>query len=128
MRFLIDMNLSPLWVARLEEGGYDSVHWRDLGRADAPDSEILEFARENGFIVFTQDLDFGAILSQTGDDSPSVVQVREQNVDPESVGDAVLAALAQCRAVLIEGALVTIDLRRAKAKSLPIRRHLRTDE
>jgi len=44
MKFLIDMNLSPLWVPFLVEKGFASVHWSTVGQPWAPDSEIFDFA------------------------------------------------------------------------------------
>ena len=41
MKFLIDMNLSPLWVSFLAENGFESVNWSTVGRPAAPDSEIF---------------------------------------------------------------------------------------
>lgn len=122
MRFLIDMNLSPLWEEVLRAAGHEAVHWSTVGSPNAPDSEIMAYAYEGKWIVLTHDLDFGTLLAYTGADGPSVVQLREQNVDPAAIGPAVIAGLAQCRGPLEMGALVTIDLRRAKARILPLRR------
>jgi predicted nuclease of predicted toxin-antitoxin system len=59
MKFLGDMNLSPLWVPFLASHGFEAIHWSTVGQPWAPDSEILAFAVDNGYIVFTHDLDFG---------------------------------------------------------------------
>jgi Domain of unknown function (DUF5615) len=53
------MNLSPQWTAFFAENGVQAKHWVDLGDPTARDSDIMDFARANGFIVFTHDLDFG---------------------------------------------------------------------
>jgi predicted nuclease of predicted toxin-antitoxin system len=90
MRLLIDMNLSPRWVGVLVEGGFEAAHWSILGRMDAPDSEIMVYARANDYVVLTHDLDFGAILAATQGEKPSVVQIRAENVSPYSLGDLVL--------------------------------------
>lgn len=121
MKFLVDMNLSPLWCKFLIEAGFESEHWSDVGLPDAPDEVIFTTALKRGSIVFTHDLDFGSILALTGAKGPSVVQLREQDVDPQSIGMAVIEALRQCEEILEKGAIVTIDLRRAKARFLPIR-------
>lgn len=122
MRFLIDMNLSPLWADVLHGAGYEAVHWSSVGRGDAADEELMAYARDHVLVVFTHDLDFGALLAHSGSSGPSVVQIREQDVDPARIGATVVASLRQCEAALVEGALVTIDLARAKARILPIRR------
>ena len=122
MRFLIDVCLSPDWVCTLAEAGHDAIHWASIGSARATDVELIGWAMANDRIVFTHDLDFGAILAATKAVGPSVLQLREQDTDPASLGPAVIAAIEQCRGVLEAGALVTVDLRRAKARILPIRR------
>jgi hypothetical protein len=53
----------------------------------APDDIIVSWARENGYIVFTHDLDFGVLLAWTRAESPSVIQVRTQDVFPGVLGD-----------------------------------------
>jgi predicted nuclease of predicted toxin-antitoxin system len=65
MKLLIDMNLSPRWVATLAAAGFETAHWSSLGEPDAADHEIMAFAAANGFVVVTHDLDFGAILAAT---------------------------------------------------------------
>ena len=52
------------------------VRWTDVGEANALDSEIMEYARENDFVVHTCDLDFGTILSTTHELKLSVALVR----------------------------------------------------
>ena len=114
------MNLSPEWIGTLEAAGFSSAHWSAIGAANAPDSELMGYAGRHGWVVFTHDRDFGTLLAHSRADGPSVVQLRESNVDPGVVGAAVIAALRQFRPELERGALVTIDLRRAKARLLPL--------
>ncbi len=71
MKLLVDMDLSPRWVDRMAEAGITAVHWSTVGQADAPDTRILNYAREHGMIVLTHDLDFGAILAATKQSGPS---------------------------------------------------------
>ena len=73
MKFVIDMNLSPSWVKVFQDWGWEVVHWSSIGSADAPDHEILVWAKQNQVIVFTHDLDFGSILAATHADAPSVI-------------------------------------------------------
>ena len=67
-------------VARLGcgvRGGKHRVGSLVIGwRSHAEDSEIMAWASVNDFVVFTHDLDFGAILALTRAEGPSVVQVR----------------------------------------------------
>jgi len=121
LKILLDMNLSPDWVPLLAGGGHEALHWRDLGAANAPDTEIMAWARDHEYVVFTHDLDFGALLHATGAVAPSVIQFREDDVRPESLGSQALLALVQAKVEIEGGALITIDLRRMRITSLPLR-------
>lgn len=76
MKLVLDLNLSPSVATTLARAGFEAVHWSAIGSATAEDSVILLWARAQGFVVVTHDLDFSAILAASGEDSPSVVQVR----------------------------------------------------
>jgi predicted nuclease of predicted toxin-antitoxin system len=67
MKLLIDMNLSPDWVNYLARQGNESTHWSSVGSPHATDREIMAWARAQGHVVFTHDLDFGILLSLTQD-------------------------------------------------------------
>jgi len=118
------MNLSPQWVGVLTSKGHNCVHWSEIGSPNAPDREILLWARSNGFVVFTHDLDFGAILAATKADSPSVLQLRTQDISPKRIAKSVLSAFKQFEEMLNQGALVSIDEKRARARILPFSRQL----
>lgn len=121
MRLLIDMNLSPRWVSLLIDAGFDAAHWSTLGAPDAPDEEIMAFARTNGFVIVTHDLDFGAILAAMHGDKPSVAQIRAASVSPDAIGGQVISALRRMSSELENGALLTIDPVRMRISLLPLR-------
>jgi predicted nuclease of predicted toxin-antitoxin system len=121
MKILVDMNLSPRWVDFLVDAGLEVMHWSKVGANDAPDSEVMQWATEHGFVVLTSDLDFGAILAATGDRGPSVLQLRSDILTPSTIGPVVLAAIRQTREELASGALVSIDAVRARLRVLPLR-------
>lgn len=122
MKFLIDMNLSPRWVEVFMAAGFDATHWFLIGDPRATDRSIMEWARSNGYIVFTHDLDFGAILAATQASGPSVIQIRAENVLPEDAGDAVIAAIRRFQDGLQQGALISVDPAKARARILPLSR------
>ena len=121
MKILIDMNLSPRWVGVLAEAGIEAFHWVGVGRIDAPDVEIMNYANTHGFVVLTHDLDFGAILAATNRGKPSVVQIRAEDVNIDVIGKKVVMALQQMEFELEEGALVTVDPTRTRLRILPLR-------
>ena len=47
------MNLSPEWVPFFQSAGLDAVHWSTIGKATAPDIEILNRAREHQDVIVT---------------------------------------------------------------------------
>ena len=114
------MNLSPAWVEFLERCGVESTHWSALGKRDAPDCEILEFAAIHGFVVLTYDLDFGAMLAQRKTVRPSVVQIRSQEVLPSEIGATIVRAIIASQSQLEAGALVTVDPQKNRIRLLPI--------
>ncbi len=118
---LIDVNLSPKWAPVLRGLGWPAVHWSDIGDPRATDEAIMAWARENDHVVFTHDLDFGAMLALSGAGGPSVLQVRSQDVLPEHLADVVASTLTQHEADLASGALVVVDRNRARVRVLPIR-------
>jgi len=122
MKIIVDMNLSPAWCALLEANGHEARHWRLVGNPSATDAAILAWARDNGFVVFTNDLDFGAILAATSTRSPSVVQLRGIDVTPRGAGASLLAALACYAPQISQGVLLTIDQERCRVRMLPVRR------
>jgi predicted nuclease of predicted toxin-antitoxin system len=119
MKILIDMNLSPDWVKVLQKAGWEAVHWSTVGDMRAADDIIMSFARENGYIVFTHDLDFGVLLALTQAESPSVIQVRTQDVFPDVLGDTLVKVFKEHEAVLEKGALLTIDDGKSRVRILP---------
>ena len=122
MKFLLDMNISPLWLHHLIAAGFEVEHWSKIGEAFAADGEIMDYARLNGLIIFTQDLDFGISLALTGASTPSVVQLRSDDVLPFGIGDRVVDVIKQIELELMQGALVTIDPKRTRVRVLPLQR------
>ncbi len=111
MKILVDMNLTPSWVPALERHGWSAVHWADVGDPRAAD---------HGYVVFTHDMDFGTMLALSHEGSPSVLQIRAQDVLPIHLERTVLAALAQHDVDLSSGALVVVDETRSRVRLLPI--------
>lgn len=122
MKILIDMNLSPDWVEAFARNGLSATHWSSIGDPRAIDQVVMDWARDNGYIVFTHDLDFGSLLALTQAESPSVIQARTQDVSPAYLEGIVIAALREYEALLDEGALIVLDEGRSRARILPLTR------
>ena len=121
MKILVDMNLPRSWVSYLQAQGHEVQHWSDLGAPTASDAEIMKWAREQQYVVFTHDLDFSALLALTRQTGPSVLQIRTQKIIPGSVGTLILAVLRQEQDHFERGALVSVDETTSRVRILPIK-------
>jgi predicted nuclease of predicted toxin-antitoxin system len=121
VKLLVDMNLSPSWVERLARHGFEAVHWSTIGSATALDVEILAWANEHRFVVITNDLDFSAILAASAETTPSVVQIRTQDLLSDEVVSTVVHALEAHRHHIERGALLSIDEAATRVRVLPLR-------
>ncbi|MEM1054573.1 MAG: DUF5615 family PIN-like protein [Bacteroidota bacterium] len=120
MRLLLDENLSPAWVGWLAGEGIEAVHWLTVGAPADPDEDVLAYAKDHGYILFSHDLDFSAILASSGDGAPSVIQLRMQDVLPETAGPLVVRALRQFEHEIEAGALLSVDARKTRVRVLPL--------
>jgi predicted nuclease of predicted toxin-antitoxin system len=120
MKIIVDMNLSPEWVGFFATHGIEAAHWSKIGNPRARDSEIMGWAREHGYIVFTHDLDFATIVATTKAEGPSVLQMRTQDVLPSAAGEDILHVLKDHRDVLEHGSIVTLDKVTSRVRILPI--------
>jgi len=55
MRLLADVHVKSAYISALESGGHDVARVQDVMAPDAPDSAVIERAREEGFVVITND-------------------------------------------------------------------------
>jgi predicted nuclease of predicted toxin-antitoxin system len=122
MKLLVDMNLSPGWVAAIRSAGVEAVHWSAVGSNKTKDEDILRWARERGFVLLTHDLDPGAILAASGAKAPSVIILRMASLVEESKVARLLAALRAISDDLEKGAIVSVDEHRERVRILPIGR------
>ena len=122
LKILVDMNLSPEWCPLLQAEGWEASHWSSIGDPRATDRTIMDWAAANTHVVFTHDLDFGTVLALTHATGPSVVQVRGDDVLPATIGKLVIAALRQHESELSSGALLVVDERKKRVRSLPLLR------
>jgi predicted nuclease of predicted toxin-antitoxin system len=79
----------------------------------------MEWARVNGYVVFTHDLDLAALLATTQAQGPSVIQVRTHDVMPQTLGRRLVQILRQYGTTLEAGALITIDESKSRVHILP---------
>ncbi|MHB1768389.1 MAG: DUF5615 family PIN-like protein [Phycisphaerae bacterium] len=105
MKFLIDNQLSPKLAQWITAQGYDSAHLQDIGLADAPDIEILEFAAANRYVLVSKDEDF-LHLSLTRRGRPQLVWVRLGNCRTRYLLSAFGKAMPALVAAITDGQTV----------------------
>ena len=121
LQILVDMNLSPQWVPVLQKHGWPAVHWSTVGDPGAIDKDIMDWARDHQYVVFTHDLDFGTMLALSHEAGPSVLQVRAEDTLPDFLEQTVVSALNQHQTDLSSGALVVVEESRSRVRVLPIK-------
>jgi predicted nuclease of predicted toxin-antitoxin system len=120
MKLLLDMNLSPRLAELLQAKGFEAVHLSEVGPANSPDRDVLDWAAERGFVVVTADLDFPAILAATKSGRPSVIVIRNENLAPEASVGPLTGAISAAKDQLEAGAVVSLDASRSRIRLLPL--------
>ena len=121
MKLLIDNALSRYVAASLREEGYDAVHVRDCGMADATDSDIAPPSLHEYRLLVSPDTDFCTMLARRGDGEPCIILFRGgANQLPDVQMGLLLANLPQLADRLAHGAVVIVEETRLRVRSLPI--------
>ena len=117
---MLDQGLPRTAAGLLREAGWDVAHVGELGLATATDVQILERARSENRVVVTLDADFHRLLALSGDNTPSVLRVREEGLTARPLAKLLIEAVARAEPVLAAGALVTVTSRAVRIRTLPI--------
>ncbi|MBI5408870.1 MAG: DUF5615 family PIN-like protein [Nitrospirae bacterium] len=121
LKFIADIHISPLTVKELQKSGYDIVRVTDKLPATASDGEIIQLAYKEQAVIVTQDLDFSAIVAQSGLNGPSVVSLRVSNARPDMITRILTTVLPLIEAELTEGSIVSLDEKEYRIRKLPVR-------
>lgn len=123
MRFLVDASMSPVVVQELRRAGHDAVHVGEVLRLNSPDEDILDLAARTARVVVAADTDFGELLAARQVAAPSVMLFhRETGRRPSEQAALLLANLPSVESDLQDGAIVVVEERRLRVRSLPITR------
>lgn len=114
------MNLSPRWVEFLKDAGHDALRWSEVGVGDAPDDALMAWAVQEDRVVLTHDQDFNTLLAHSRTGKPSVVLLRTSSLRVDRVGERLLNALSAARSDLEAGAILVVEDKRVRVRSLPI--------
>ena len=121
IRLLADVHISPKTVADLQKQGYEIMRSSQFLPANAPDINILEFARTENWVVLTQDLDFSMLVALSRYSQPSLITLRLSSAKPDIVTQKLLDVLPQIEEALQEGSAITIQDESIRIRKLPVR-------
>lgn len=120
LKFLANMNISPLTVGDLRTSGWEVVRVPDVLDRRSTDVDILEYARQHNQVILTQDLDFSALLALSGHSKPSVVNLRLTHATPGMITKRLTDVLPVLTSDSEEGAIASVDEASARVRKLPI--------
>jgi predicted nuclease of predicted toxin-antitoxin system len=87
VKLLFDQNLSPRLADMLADLFPGSAHVGSLGLDRIPDDPLWDFARDNGFVIVTKDVDFSERSALLGH-PPKVIWVRLRNCTTAEIESA----------------------------------------
>lgn len=90
MKFLLDENMPPSLVEKLNSLGHDAIHVYNIGFQSKADSTIFSYARENDLIIVTHDNDFGTIHAFSQSAKPSVILFRLKKINIDIIAQLLL--------------------------------------
>jgi predicted nuclease of predicted toxin-antitoxin system len=84
VKLLFDHHLSPRLAIRLSDIYPDSNHVYTLGLDQAPDREVWEYARREGYLIVTKDADFSDLCILLGF-PPKIIWIRRGNCQTSDI-------------------------------------------
>ena len=120
MKFLVDMPLSPTVAKWLRDQGHDAVHASDIGLFRAPDTEIMERAKNENRTILTADLDYPHLLALSKASEPSVILFRDGNWSDADVHERLRTILASLTEAEIVDSIIVVERERIRRRRLPL--------
>jgi len=117
---LLDQGLPLSAAALLCEAGIDALHVGEIGLSAASDTEILQKARDDEYVVVTLDADFHALLAVTEATSPSVIRIRIERLRAQALTNLLITVIDECEEDLDRGVVVTVEPNRIRVRRLPL--------
>lgn len=120
-RLLADLHISPKTVAALRSVGYTISRVTDHLPSTASDQEIIHLAEDLQASILTQDLDFSAMIAQSGKSFPSLLSLRLGNVSHQRITQLLLTLLPTIGNELIQGSIISVDEETIRIRPLPVK-------
>lgn len=121
LKFIVDMDVSPLTVSQLKKYGWKIIRVNEIMDARTSDINILDYAKNHSLVVITHDLDFSELLAVYGYSKPSVISLRLFDMSPNSVTHRIIDIVSQLGKELKQGIVVSVDDISARFRDLPIK-------
>ncbi len=122
MKFLFDENMPPSFCTILHNLGYDAIHVYDVKLNQTPDNEIVIFAQQHDCIIITNDLDFSRLIAVGNLTMPSIITFRMPQLNKTIFSEIITLNLVDLIDALLEGSMITIDDKKIRIQSLPVRK------
>lgn len=87
----------------------------------ASDQEIIHLAEDLQASILTQDLDFSAMIAQSGKSFPSLLSLRLGNVSHQRITQLLLTLLPTIGNELIQGSIISVDEETIRIRPLPVK-------
>lgn len=116
MRILADENIPRTIVFWLRDQGHDVLYALE-SRAQTPDDELLTEAEAQGYVILTEDKDFGELVFRDRRNSHGVILLRLEN-RPAAVRLARLQAVWTAVESNMPGKFVVLTERKLRLRSL----------
>lgn len=120
MTLLLDQGLPRSTVTELKHLNISSIHVGDIGMFAAKDSEIIQKALEDSFIIVTLDSDFHTILASSGNTKPSVIRIRIEGLKAKELAALIHSVLQAADNEINTGAAISVNERGIRVKHLPL--------
>ncbi len=120
IRILLDQGVPRTTAYHLQGEKWDILHVGDIGLSKAKDTELIEYARENGMVIITLDSDFHAFLAVTNADSPSVIRIRIEGLKGPDMAGLIRQIWPKIEFSVNQGAMVTITEKSIRIHELPV--------
>jgi predicted nuclease of predicted toxin-antitoxin system len=117
MRFLADENISSLVIERLRNRDFDVVSVVET-RPGATDKDVLEIANAGGYILITEDRDFGELVIRQRIGVIGVILLELDRLSNAAEADVVVETISLHHDRL-PGNLVVIEPPRIRVRPLP---------
>ena len=121
MRIIADVHIRPGTVQHLNGLGHEIIRSIEVLPEEAPDQEIIRYARATDRVILTEDLDFTDIIALSGVTQPSLISLRLSDASMDNVNRVLEAAIPGLEELVVTGIIATVEDERVRVRQLPVR-------